>query len=102
MSGRNDGLRRKRTKYKRSSAFNKTKRDPFDFKTDYSAEESWQRCIERIAIAQSTIGIKDAMLCVESVVPNREYRKEGYVYCSPSQLEEALKRMRTVYLRKKK
>ena len=102
MSGRSDGLRRKRTRYYKHSAFKKKEQDILDFKTDYSDRESWHSCIERIAIAQSTIGVKDAMLCVESVVSDIEYRKEGYVYCSPYQLERALELMRKVYLRKKK
>ena len=98
MSGRNNGLRR--TKYRKSVQSEKREiRDVFDFKIDYSDKESWQDCISRIAIAQSKIGIKSAMACVESVVRNIEYRKEGYVYCSPQQLEESLKRMRKIYLR---
>ena len=103
MSGKSEGLRRKRTRYYKSDAFKKTKRqDVLDFRTDYSNEKSWWDCIERIAIAQSKIGVKDAMGCVESVVRNREMRKEGYIYCSPQELREALKRMRKIYLHNQK
>ena len=102
MSGKSDGLRRKRTKYRKDDAFKRKKIDVFDFKIDYSNDQSWQNCISRIAIAQSKIGVKSAMACVESVVRDIEYRKEGYVYCSPGQLEEALKRMREVFIRMKK
>lgn len=104
MSGKNDGLRRKRTKYRKDDAFKKIpiSTDPFDFKVDYSNHKSWHDCISRIAIAQSKIGVKSAMACVESVVRNIELRKGGYVYCSPGQLEEALRRMREVFIRMKK
>ena len=104
MSGKSESLlRRRRTKYKKNSAFEKRdSAEVFDFKVDYSEQKSWQDCISRIAVAQSKIGVKDAMDCVESVVRNRELRRGGYVYCSPSQLEEALRRMRKIYLRKKK
>mgnify|MGYP003655426330 CR=1 FL=1 len=75
--------------------------DVFNFKTDYSDQKSWQACISKIAIAQDKIGVKSAMACVEGVVRNREDRKEGYVYCSPRQLEEALRRMRKEFIRLK-
>jgi len=99
MSGKNEGLRRRRTQYYKSDAFKRIKsQDVLDFRTNYSDKKSWWDCIERIAIAQSKIGVKNAMGCVESVVRNREMRKDGYIYCSPQELEEALKRMREVYL----
>ena len=96
MSGKSESLlRRKRTKYYKSTAFTKTKRDTtFDIRTDYSDQKSWQDCISRIALAQQDypegVGVKVAMGCVESVIRNAEDRKQGYVFCSPSQLEEAL------------
>ena len=104
MSGKNENLlRRRRTKYYKSSAFKRVEsEDVFDFKTDYSNQKSWQDCISRIAIAQSEIGVKSAMACVESVVRTRELRKGGYIYCSPAQLEEALRRMRKEFVRMKK
>lgn len=105
MNGKNESLlRRKRTKYRKNDAFEKrdVSRDPFDFKIDYSDQKSWQDCISRIAIAQSKIGVKSAMACVESVVRDRELRKGGYVYCSPGQLEEALRRMKKEFIRMKK
>ena len=103
MSGKNEGLRRRRTRYYKSDAFKRTKsQDILDFRTDYSDKKSWWNCIERIAIAQSKIGYKVAMDCVESVVRNRDLRKEGYAYCSPEELEEALRRMRKIYLHMKK
>lgn len=103
MSGRSEGLQRRRTRYYKSDAFKRTKsQDIFDFKTDYSDKKSWWDCIKRIAIAQSKIGVKNAMDCVESVVRSSEMRKDGYIYCSPKELEEALRRMREVYLHMKK
>jgi len=103
MSGRSSGLRSKRIPYKKSKAFEKLKpADPFDFRIDYSGDKSWQDCISRVAIAQSKIGVKSAMACVESVVRNIERRQQGYVFISPSELEEALRRMRKIYLQQKK
>ncbi len=103
MSGRSEGLRRRRTHYYKSDAFKKSKRqDVLDFRVNHSDKKSWWDCIKRIAIAQSKIGVKDAMDCVESVVRNREMRKDGYIYCSPQELEEALRRMRKIYLRNQK
>ena len=103
MSGRSDGFRRKRTRYAKNKGFEKRPTtEVFDFKVDYSDKKSWHNCISRIALAQYEIGYKDAMACVESVVRERELRKEGYVYCSPHQLEEALRRMRKIYLQMKK
>jgi len=100
MNGKNESLlRRKKAIFKKDSAYSKKIRDPFDFKIDYSDQKSWWDCIERIAIAQSKIGIKDAMGCVESVVRDDALRKEGYIYCSPEELKIALQRMREIYLR---
>jgi len=107
MSGKRDGLRRKRVRYRQSSAFKQRdiSGDIFDFRIDYSDQKSWQTFIGRIAIAQQDypdgVGVKYAMSCVESVVRDIEYRKQGYVYCSPSQLEEALRRMRKEFIRMK-
>lgn len=103
MSGKNkDGLRRKRLQLKRSKAFDKIeKTDPFDFRIDYSGEKSWQDCISRVAIAQSQIGVKSAMACMESVVRDPEQRQQGYVFISPAKLKEALRRMRKIYLQER-
>ena len=103
MNGKNESLlRRKKTVFKKDSAYSRKVRDPFDFKIDYSNEKSWWDCIERIAIAQSKISIKDAMGRVESVVRDDALRKEGYIYCSPEELKVALQRMRKIYLRNQK
>ena len=103
MNGKNESLlRRKRTHYKKSDAYTKKKQTSFNGKFDYSNEKSWWDCIERIAIAQSTIGVKSAMFCVESVVRNRELRRDGYIYCSPEELKRALWKMRQIYAHKKR
>jgi|19_taG_2_1085344.scaffolds.fasta_scaffold77255_2 hypothetical protein len=100
MSGKNEGLfRRRRTKYRKDDAFKKRRgKEILDFRIDYSDDQRWQTAIGRVAIAQDKIGVKSAMACMESVIRDIEYRREGYVYCSPAQLEEALKRMRKIYL----
>jgi hypothetical protein len=98
MSGGSSRLRG-RSRYQGGDSFDKREvQDIIDLKTDYSDQKSWQDCISRIAIAQYTIGVKPAMSCVESTVSDIESRRGGYIYCSPSQLEEALRRMRKFYL----
>lgn len=101
MSGKNDGLRRKRTKYRSNEGYTRRAVQDNNFFIDYSNDKTWWACIERIAIAQSKIGVKDSMRCVESIVMDREQRREGYIFCSPQQLNAALRLMREIYLLKK-